>query len=130
MFNDDFSVKASFDKTYQYIHLLTNNTTQSPTDAWKLSDLNIEPQEARQYSLGFYKNLKDDELELSVEGYFKKSKNLLDYKVGSDLMLNENTETQLLQGEGKAYGIEFLVKKISENLMAGLDIPMRELLLE
>ncbi|WPO80515.1 TonB-dependent receptor domain-containing protein [Flavobacterium sp. KACC 22761] len=111
LFNDDFSVKASFDKTYQYIHLLTNNTTQSPTDAWKLSDLNISPQEARQYSLGFYKNLKDDELELSVEGYFKKSKNLLDYKVGSDLMLNENTETQLLQGEGKAYGIEFLVKK-------------------
>ncbi|MEN2414132.1 TonB-dependent receptor [Flavobacterium mesophilum] len=111
LFNDDFSVKASFDKTYQYIHLLTNNTTQSPTDAWKLSDLNIKPQEARQYSLGFYKNLKDDELELSVEGYFKKSNNLLDYKVGSDLMLSENTETQLLQGEGKAYGVEFLVKK-------------------
>ncbi|WP_281230914.1 TonB-dependent receptor [Flavobacterium gelatinilyticum] len=111
LFTDDFSVKASFDKTYQYIHLLTNNTTQSPTDAWKLSDLNIAPQKAQQYSLGFYKNLYDDELELSLEGYYKKSANLLDYKVGSDLMLNENPETQLLQGEGKAYGIEFLIKK-------------------
>ncbi|OXA79875.1 TonB-dependent Receptor Plug Domain [Flavobacterium aquidurense] len=111
LFTDDFSVKASFDKTYQYIHLLTNNTTQSPTDSWKLSDLNIAPQEAQQYSLGFYKNLDNDNIELSLEGYYKKSNNLLDYKVGSELLLNENTETQLLQGEGKAYGVEFLLKK-------------------
>ncbi|MTH15037.1 TonB-dependent receptor [Flavobacterium sp. LC2016-01] len=111
LFTDDFSVKASYDKTYQYIHLLTNNTTQSPTDAWKLSDLNIKPQEAHQYSLGFYKNLDNDNVELSLEGYYKKSYNLLDYKVGSELMLQENTETQLLQGEGKAYGVEFLIKK-------------------
>jgi hypothetical protein len=111
LFTDDFSVKASYDKTYQYIHLLTNNTTQSPTDSWKLSDLNIAPQEAQQYSLGFYKNLDNDNIELSLEGYYKKSNNLLDYKVGSELLLNENTETQLLQGEGKAYGVEFLLKK-------------------
>ncbi|QOG02753.1 TonB-dependent receptor domain-containing protein [Flavobacterium sp. MDT1-60] len=111
LFTDDFSVKASYDKTFQYIHLLTNNTTQSPTDSWKLSDLNIAPQEAQQYSLGFYKNLDNDNIELSLEGYYKKSNNLLDYKVGSELLLNENTETQLLQGEGKAYGVEFLLKK-------------------
>lgn len=111
LFTDDFSVKGSYDKTYQYIHLLTNNTTQSPTDAWKLSDLNIRPQEAHQYSLGFYKNLDNDNLELSLEGYYKKSYNLLDYKVGAELMLQENTETQLLQGEGKAYGVELLLKK-------------------
>ncbi|MDR6761042.1 hypothetical protein J2Y38_001240 [Flavobacterium sp. 2755] len=111
LFTDDFSVKASFDQTYQYIHLLTSNTTQSPTDAWKLSDLNIAPQKAQQYSLGFYKNLDNDDIELSLEGYYKKSNNLLDYKVGAELMLNENTETQLLQGEGKAYGVELLLKK-------------------
>lgn len=111
LFTDDFSVKASYDKTFQYIHLLTNNTTQSPTDSWKLSDLNIAPQEAQQYSLGFYKNLDNDNIELSLEGYYKKSNNLLDYKVGSELLLNENTETQLLQGEGKAYGVEVLLKK-------------------
>lgn len=111
LFTDDFSVKASYDKTFQYIHLLTSNTTQSPTDAWKLSDLNISPQKAQQYSLGFYKNLDDDKLELSLEGYYKKSDNLLDYKVGAELVLNKNPETQLLQGEGKAYGIELLLKK-------------------
>lgn len=108
---DDLSVKASYDKTYQYIHLLTSNTTQSPTDAWKLSDLNIAPQKAQQFSLGFYKNLDDDKLELSLEGYYKKSDNLLDYKVGAELLLNKNPETQLLQGEGKAYGVELLLKK-------------------
>ncbi|MCD0468246.1 TonB-dependent receptor domain-containing protein [Flavobacterium sp. JAS] len=108
---DDFSVRASYDKTYQYIHLLSNNTTQSPTDIWKLSDLNVKPESAQQVSLGFYKNLKDDELELSLEGYYKKSKNILDYKVGADLLLNDNIETELLQGDGKAYGIEVLLKK-------------------
>lgn len=108
---DDFSVRASYDKTYQYIHLLSNNTTQSPTDIWKLSDLNVKPESAQQFSLGFYKNLKNDELELSLEGYYKNSKNILDYKVGADLLLNENIETELLQGQGKAYGIEVLLKK-------------------
>jgi hypothetical protein len=108
---DDFSVRASYDKTYQYIHLLSNNTTQSPTDIWKLSDLNVKPESAQQVSLGLYKNLKDGDVELSLEGYYKRSKNILDYKVGAELLLNENIETELLQGEGKAYGIEVLVKK-------------------
>lgn len=109
--SDDFSVRASYDKTYQYIHLLSNNTTQSPTDIWKLSDLNVKPESAQQVSLGFYKNLKGGDIELSLEGYYKKSKNILDYKVGAELLLNENIETELLQGEGKAYGIEVLLKK-------------------
>lgn len=108
---DDFSVKASYDKTYQYLHLLSSNTTQSPTDTWKLSDLNVKPQNADQYSLGFYKNFANEEFEMSVEGYYKKINNVLDYKVGAELLLNENIETELLRGKGKAYGVEFLVKK-------------------
>jgi len=107
----DFSVKASYNNNIQYIHTLSNNTTVSPTDTWKLSDLNIKPQSVDQYSLGFYKNLKDDTYELSVEGYYKKSDNILDYKVGADLLLNETIEREVLQGEGKAYGVEFLIKK-------------------
>lgn len=113
---EDFSVKAGYDKTYQYIHLLSNNTTQSPTDTWKLTDLNVKPQNAEQFSLGFYKNLQDDLYEISVEGYYKKTKNILDYKVGAELLLNEHIETELLQGEGKAYGVEFLIKKTEGNL--------------
>ncbi len=108
---NDFSVKGSFDTTNQYIHLLSSNTTQSPTDTWKLSDLNVKPQTSKQYSIGFYKNITKSDLELSIEGYFKQSKNILDYKVAAQLLLNENLETQLLQGIGKAYGIEFLLKK-------------------
>jgi hypothetical protein len=114
----DFSVKASYDKNYQYIHLLSTNTTQSPTDTWKLSDFNIKPQTADQYSLGFFKNFtyNKDFFELSVEGYYKKLDNILDYKVGSELTLNRNLETEVLQGEGKAYGVELLVKKTSGRL--------------
>lgn len=111
----DFSVKASFNNTYQYIHTLTNNTTVSPTDTWKLSDLNIKPQEANQYALGFYKNLKDNTFEISLEGYYKTSENVLDFKTGADLLLNETIEREVLQGEGRAYGVELLIRKRKGN---------------
>ena len=112
----DLSVKAGYDKTYQYIHLLSSNTTQSPTDTWKLSDLNVKPQRSEQFSLGLYKNFKNDLYELSVEGYYKRSKNILDYKVAAELLLKDNVETELLQGEGKAYGVELLLKKTEGKL--------------
>lgn len=111
LITEDFSIKASYDKTFQYIHLLSTNTTQAPTDAWKLSDINVKPQESQQFSLGLFKNIDFGEMEFSIEGYYKKSKNILDYKVGSNLFLNQNLETELLQGEGKSYGIELLIKK-------------------
>ncbi|WP_029271779.1 TonB-dependent receptor plug domain-containing protein [Flavobacterium sp. KJJ] len=111
IFDDSFFIKAGFDKNYQYIHLLTNNTTQSPTDTWKLSDLNVKPESGLQYSLGLFKKLDYKDLELSVEGYYKTSKNILDYKVGANILLNKDLETELLQGDGKAYGVEFLLKK-------------------
>jgi len=113
---ENFSIKAGYDITRQYIHLLSSNTTQSPTDTWKLSDTNVAPQTAQQVSLGLFKTLKDEEYEVSLEGYYKKSKNILDYKVGAQIVLNENVETELLQGEGKAYGVEFLLKKTTGRL--------------
>lgn len=113
---DAFSVKVSYDKTYQYLHLLSSNTTQSPTDTWKLSDLNIKPQNADQYSLGFYKNFAEKDFEVSLEGYTKRINDILDYRVGAELLLNDNIETELLKGKGKAYGVEFLVKKQSGKL--------------
>ncbi|HET8809928.1 MAG TPA: TonB-dependent receptor [Flavobacteriaceae bacterium] len=111
LFTDDFSVKASYNTSYQYVHLLSTNTTQSPLDTWTLSNLNIEPQSAEQYSLGLFKNFKNAMYEVSIEGYYKDMHNLLDYKTGAELFLNDNFETSILQGEGKAYGIEFLVRK-------------------
>ncbi|TLF43308.1 TonB-dependent receptor [Maribacter aurantiacus] len=111
LFTPDFSIKASFNNSYQFLHTLSNNTTVSPIDTWKLSDLNIAPQTGYQASLGLYKNFKENEYELSLEGYYKGMDNVLDFKTGADLFLNENVETEVLQGEGKAYGVEFLAKK-------------------
>jgi hypothetical protein len=107
----DLSIKASFNNSYQFLHTLSNNTTVSPIDTWKLSDLNIAPQQGYQASLGIYKNFKENEYELSLEGYYKKMDNVLDFKTGANLFLNENVETEVLQGDGKAYGVELLLKK-------------------
>ncbi|MBW8242785.1 TonB-dependent receptor [Muricauda oceani] len=111
LFAPDFSIKASFNNSYQFIHTLSNNTTVSPIDTWKLSDLNIKPQKGYQVTLGFFKNFKENMYELSLEGYYKRMEDVLDFKTGADLLLNENVETEVLQGQGKAYGVEFLLKK-------------------
>ena len=111
-----FSLKASYNNTFQYIQSLSNNTTASPTDTWRLSDINIKPQESNQFTVGAYKNFDDDLYEFSVEGYYKNSKNILDYKIGADLLINQSVETEVLQGVGKAYGVEFLIKKTSGKL--------------
>lgn len=112
----DLSLKLSYNNAYQYIHTLSNNTTVSPTDTYKLSDKNIKPQRANQYSLGLYKNFNNNMYEVSVEGYYKESDNILDYKVGAQLFLNENIETEVLQGEGRSFGAEFLLKKTEGRL--------------
>ena len=112
----DLSVKASYNSTYQYIHRLSNTTTISPIDTWKLSDNNIKPQKGRQVGLGLYKNLEGNQYEISLEGYYKEADNLLDFKVGSELLLNETIETETLQGDGQAYGVEFLIRKNSGKL--------------
>ncbi len=112
----DLSLKLSYNNAYQYIHTLSNNTTVSPTDTYKLTDKNIKPQRAHQYSLGLYKNFNNNMYEVSVEGYYKESSNILDYKVGAQLFLNENIETEVLQGEGRSFGAEFLLKKTEGRL--------------
>jgi hypothetical protein len=111
LFNPSLSLKAAYNSTLQYIHTLSNNTTASPIDTWKLSDRFIEPQRSEQYSLGLFKNLNGTKYELSVEGYYKNLENTLDYKVGGQLILNEFVETEVLQGDGKSYGVELLMKK-------------------
>lgn len=105
------SIKAGYNSTIQYIHILTNNTTISPIDTWKLSDLNIEPQKGQQLSLGVFKNFNANAYEISLEGFYKKSEKVLDFKTGAELLLNENVETEVLQGEGKSYGVELLIRK-------------------
>ena len=110
-FTDDFSVKAGFNTMRQYIHKVSNTMVMSPTDTWKLSDMFIEPQTGMQYSLGFYKNLMDDQLEASIEGYYKSMDNYLDYRSGAQLLMNDHLETEVLPTEGRAYGVEFMLKR-------------------
>ena len=113
---DDFSLKASYNSLRQYIHLLSNTTAIAPTDVWKLSDPNIKPQIGDQASFGMYQNFKSNTIETSVEVYYKRMKDYLDYRSGANLVLNHHIETDVLSTEGKAYGVEFLIKKSTGKL--------------
>ena len=110
-FNDDFSVKAGFNTMRQYIHKVSNTAIMSPTDTWKLSDANIKPQQGWQLAGGFYYNTSDRMWEFSLEGYYKKMKDYLDYRSGAKLLMNHHLETDVINTEGYAYGVELEVKK-------------------
>jgi len=114
--SENFSIKAGYNTLRQYIHLLSNTTAISPTDVWKLSDPNIKPQFGDQVSLGFYKNFSSNTIETSVEVYYKRLKNYLDYRSGAVLVLNQNIETDVISTKGKAYGAEFMIKKTAGKL--------------
>lgn len=110
-FNDDFSFKAGFNTMRQYIHKVSNTSIMSPTDTWKLSDVNIKPQQGWQLAGGFYYNTSDRMWEFSLEGYYKKMKDYLDYRSGAKLLMNSHLETDVINTEGYAYGVELEVKK-------------------
>ncbi len=114
--SDSASIKLSFNSTRQYIHLLSNTAVITPTDVWKLSDVNIRPQEGQQVSIGFYRNFKSNTIETSLEFYYKRMKYFLDYKSGASLVLNPHIETDVMTTKGKAYGAEVLVRKMSGKL--------------
>ncbi len=113
---DSFSIKAGFNTQRQYIHVLSNTAAIAPTDIWKLSDPNIRPQAGSQVSLGLYKNFKNNTIETSVEVYYKKIQNFLDYKSGAQLVLNHHIETDVINTGGKAYGVELLIRKATGKL--------------
>ena len=115
-FNDDFSVKAGFNTMRQYIHKVSNTSIMSPTDIWKLSDANIKPQKGWQLAGGFYYNTSDRMWEFSLEGYYKKMKDYLDYRSGAKLLMNHHLEMDVINTEGYAYGVEFEVKKTKGKL--------------
>ena len=104
------SLKLSYNRNAQYLHMLSNTAIISPTDTWKLSDPHIQPQSGDQVSLGFYKDL-PYQIESSVEAYYKRIDNILEYKGGARLINNEQIETDIINGLGKAYGIEFILRK-------------------
>ncbi len=115
-FSNDFSVKAGANTLRQYIHKLSNTTVMSPTDTWKLSDANIKPQKGMQVAAGIYKNFLDNTIETSFEGYYKTMEDYLDYRSGAQLTMNHHIETDVINTTGRAYGLEFMVKKTQGKL--------------
>ena len=109
--NDSSSVKVSYARTRQYIHLLSNTTSTTPFDLWVPSNVNILPEIADQYTVGYFRNISNNMFETSVEVYYKTMKNQIDYRNGANLILNNKVESQLVFGKGWAYGAEFLIRK-------------------
>ncbi|MEA1887411.1 MAG: TonB-dependent receptor [Bacteroidota bacterium] len=103
-FSPTASVKASYNRMRQYLFMLSNTIAIAPTDRWKLADPHIEPPMADQVSLGFYKNIPQRALEISLEMYYKKTRNQVEYRDGADLILNPLFETAVVQGEQEGWG--------------------------
>jgi len=105
------SVKFSYNRNTQNIHLLTNSSSSSPTDLYVMSSNNIKPEIADQVSTGWFRNFDDNLFEFSAEVYYKWLQNQIDYKDGAQLIANQDVESQLVYGSGRAYGLELFLKK-------------------
>lgn len=105
------SLKASYARLNQYLQNIYNSTTPIPTSRWKTSDPSVLPQRSDSYGLGLYKNLKNNEMEIGLEGYYRDVENTLTYKPGADFFLGETINRDVVQGQGKAYGVELSFKK-------------------
>jgi len=109
--NENSSVKASYNRTYQYLHLVSNTNSASPTDIYINSSPNIRPQYADQVAAGYFRNFNNNTLQASAEVYYKQMYNQVDYVDNANLFLNKYLESQLLAGTGTSYGLELMVKK-------------------
>ena len=105
------SVKLSYNRINQYIHLLSNTTSETPLDVWLPSSRAVKPEKGDQWAMGYFRNFSDNRWETSVELYYKRMLNQIDYKNGANIFFNELIESQLEYGKGRSYGVEFLVKK-------------------
>jgi hypothetical protein len=105
------SVKASYSRTVQYVHLAQNSTAGTPLDLWFPSSPNVKPQKADQFAIGYFKNLKDNTIETSAEVYYKLMYDVIDFTDNAELLLNPKLEGELRIGKGRSYGLELMVKK-------------------
>jgi len=105
------SIKLGYNRTRQYIHLISNTSSPTPLDIWAPSGPFIEPQISDQIAVGYFRNFASDRFETSIEGYYKDMQNQLDYIDGADLTVNNYLETELLSGQGRAYGAELSIRK-------------------
>jgi hypothetical protein len=111
LLNEKSSIKGGYARNIQHLHLLSNSTTSSITDQWIGNSYNIKPEISDQISLGYFRNFNNSKYQFSIETYYKNLQNQVDYKNGADIMSAPDVESELLYGIGRAYGVEFLVKK-------------------
>ncbi|MGS2760867.1 TonB-dependent receptor [Sinomicrobium sp. M5D2P9] len=109
--NNNTSLKASYNRMAQYLHLISNTSSPTPLDVWAPSGKYIKPQLLDQYAIGYFHDFKNGNYSLETEGFYKTIKNRIDYIDGADLIANNAIEQVILNGEARAYGIEFLLRK-------------------
>ncbi|MFT4568641.1 MAG: hypothetical protein ACI9FN_003610 [Saprospiraceae bacterium] len=109
--DQETSAKFSYNRTQQFLNQLSNTTAVSPVDIWQLSNPHIKPVTANNYSIGFFKNLNDNQWETSLELFYRDIDNLIEYKDLADLLVNTHLETEVIEGEGRAYGAELSIRK-------------------
>ncbi|GAA4305966.1 TonB-dependent receptor [Aestuariibaculum suncheonense] len=113
--DNNTALKASYTKSSQYLHLLSNTSSVTPLDVWTPSGQYIKPQISNQYAMGYFRKFKNNTYALELEAYYKAIDNRIDYIDGSDLIGNNNIETEILNGEARAYGLELLLRKNKGN---------------
>lgn len=111
LLNETESFKASYNRTRQYIHLISNTTSPTPVDIYRPAGEYIQPATVNQVALGYFRNFQQNTYEASLEGYYKTFDNIVDYRNGANLIFNESIETELLSGIGRSYGLELLFRK-------------------
>lgn len=109
------SVKLSYNRNRQYLYLISNTSSATPTDIWQMSNYHLKPQFSDNFSIGFFKNISENKYEFSSEVFYRNITNIVDYKNFAQIILNKHLETDVLQGQGKSYGIEVFLKKNSGN---------------
>ena len=117
---DESSIKASYNRLSQYLHLLSNTASPTPLDVWAPSGKYIKPQLLDQYAVGYFKNISDNSYSLEIESFYKKIKNRIDYIDGTDLIANNAIEQVILNGKARAYGLELLLRKNNGNFTGWL----------
>ena len=109
--NNTTSIKAAFTQMNQFVHLVPSSTASLPTDIWISSSNRVKPQTSTQYALGLFKNFNDNEIETSVELYYKDMKNQVLFKEGAQPLVSNDINKLLVFGAGNSYGAEFFIKK-------------------
>lgn len=118
--NENNSVKLSYNRTNQYVNLVSNTTVINPADVWKLCNTYVKPLKCDQFAVGYYRNFKNNMFETSLEVYYKRLRNIIEYKDGASLLVNPTLDADLVNAKGFNYGLELYVKKSSGRLTGWL----------